>query len=110
LRKREFGSWVFSAFKLLARLKSLRGTALDVFGYTAERKMERALPGEYSAMMFRHLDASKPIDLPRLVTLAKSADLVRGYGHIKEANVARYRAECARLEGTIRQPVAQAAE
>jgi indolepyruvate ferredoxin oxidoreductase len=44
------------------------------------------------------------------VALAKSADLVRGYGHIKEANVARYRQECARLEGTIGQPVAQAAE
>jgi indolepyruvate ferredoxin oxidoreductase len=110
LRKREFGPWVFSAFKLLARLKSLRGTALDLFGYTAERKMERALPGEYSAMIFRHLDANKPIDLLRLVTLAKSAELVRGYGHIKEANVARYRAECARLEGAIGQPVAQAAE
>jgi len=43
-------------------------------------------------------DTKKPIDLPRLVALAKSADLVRGYGHIKEANVVRYRAECTRLE------------
>ena len=60
--------------------------------------MERALPGEYSAMIFRHLDAAKPQDWPRLVALAKSAELVRGYGHIKEVNVARYRAECARLE------------
>ncbi|CAN7483454.1 hypothetical protein LJR220_004381 [Bradyrhizobium sp. LjRoot220] len=50
-------------------------------------------------MIFRHLDTAKPQDWPRLVALAKSADLVRGYGHIKEANVARYRQECARLEG-----------
>ena len=48
---------MFKAFGLLARMKSLRGTAFDPFGYTSERKMERALPGEYSAMIFRHLDA-----------------------------------------------------
>ncbi|MBR0795434.1 indolepyruvate ferredoxin oxidoreductase family protein [Bradyrhizobium jicamae] len=109
LQKREFGPWVFKAFGVLARLKGLRGTALDIFGYTAERKMERALPVEYAAMIQRHLDG-KTIDLTRLVALAKSADLVRGYGHIKEANVARYRAECARLESAIGQQVAQAAE
>jgi len=45
-----------------------------------------------------------------LVQLAKSAELVRGYGHIKEANVAKYRGECARLEAAIGQTVAQAAE
>jgi indolepyruvate ferredoxin oxidoreductase len=110
LRKREFGPWMFKAFGVLARMKSLRGTAFDPFGYASERRMERALPGEYSAMIFRHLDAGTPIDLPRLVTLAKAAELVRGYGHIKEANVAKYRAETARLESAIGQLVAQAAE
>jgi indolepyruvate ferredoxin oxidoreductase len=109
LRKREFGPWVFKAFGLLARLKSLRGTAFDIFGYTEERKMERALPGEYTAMIFHHLDG-KSLDLPRLVALAKAPELVRGYGHIKEANVAKFHGECARLEATIGQPVAQAAE
>ena len=110
LRKREFGPWIFKAFGLLTRLKFLRGTAFDPFGYTAERRMERALPGEYGAMIFRHLDKAKPQDWPRLVALAKSAELVRGYGHIKEANVARFRGECARLESAIGQPLAQAAE
>jgi Pyruvate ferredoxin/flavodoxin oxidoreductase. len=110
LQKREFGRWIFRAFDILTRFKFLRGTALDPFGYTSERRIERALPGEYSAMVFRHLDKAKPHDWPRLVALAKSAELVRGYGHIKEANVAKYRAECARLEATIGQPVAQAAE
>jgi indolepyruvate ferredoxin oxidoreductase len=109
LRKREFGPWVFKSFGLLARLKGLRGTAFDIFGYTAERKMERALPVDYAAMILRHLDG-KTVDLPRLTALARTADLVRGYGHIKEAGVARYRAECARLESAIGQPVAQAAE
>jgi indolepyruvate ferredoxin oxidoreductase len=110
LRKREFGSWIFRAFDILTRFKFLRGTALDPFGYTAERRMERALPGEYSAMIFRHLDEAKPQDWPRLVALAKSAELIRGYGHIKEANVAKFHGECVRLEAAIGQPVAQAAE
>jgi indolepyruvate ferredoxin oxidoreductase len=110
LRKREFGSWIFRAFELLTRFKFLRGTSFDPFGYTAERRMERALPGEYSAMIFRHLDKAKPQDWPRLVALAKCAELVRGYGHVKEANVAKFRGECARLEAAIGQPVAQAAE
>jgi indolepyruvate ferredoxin oxidoreductase len=108
LQKREFGPWIFRAFGVLAKLKGLRGTALDIFGYTAERKMERALPGEYSAMIFRHLDGK--LDLPRLVALARMPEVVRGYGHIKEANVARYRAECVRIESEIGKPVAQAAE
>ena len=110
LRKREFGGWIFRAFELLTRFKFLRGTAFDPFGYTAERRLERALPGEYSDMIFRHLDKTKPHDWPRLVALAKSAELVRGYGHIKEASVAKFLGECARLEGAIGQPVAQAAE
>jgi indolepyruvate ferredoxin oxidoreductase len=110
LRKREFGPWVFRMFGLLARLKSLRGTTLDIFGYTAERKMERALPLDYAAMILRHLDGRTPLDLPRLVALAKAADLVRGYGHIKDANVARYRQECNRIEALLNQNLAEAAE
>jgi indolepyruvate ferredoxin oxidoreductase len=67
----------------------------DLFGYTAERRMERTLPSEYSATILRCLDAAKPQDWPLLVTLAKSAELISGYGHIKSA---------------IGQPAAQAAE
>src|SRR6185369_16024709 len=52
LRKAEYGKWVFGAFKLLAKLKGLRGTALDVFGHTAERKGERKLIADY----FRTVD------------------------------------------------------
>ncbi len=110
LQKREFGPWIFRAFGVLARLKGLRGTVLDIFGYTAERRMERALAGEYSAMILRHLDGDAPLDLPRLVALAKTADLVRGYGHIKEANIARYRQECERIERLLKPSMAEAAE
>jgi indolepyruvate ferredoxin oxidoreductase len=110
LRKREFGGWILGAFDILRRFKFLRGTAFDPFGYTSERRMERALPVEYSTMILRSLDTAKPRDWPLLVALAKSAELVRGYGHIKEASVARYRQECARIESAIGLPVAQAAE
>jgi indolepyruvate ferredoxin oxidoreductase len=110
LRKREYGGWILGAFGMVARLKFLRGTAFDVFGYSAERKMERRLPREYSAMFFRHLAGKRPLDWPLLVELAATANLVRGYGHIKEANIARYRQECTRLEAALGQPLAQAAE
>ena len=109
LRKREFGGWILRAFDILTRFKFLRGTALDRSATPPSAGWSGAA-GEYSAMIFRHLDKAKPHDWPRLVALAKSAELVRGYGHIKEANVVKYRGECARLESSIGQPVAQAAE
>ena len=49
--KRTYGPWMMSAFRVLAKMRGLRGTALDVFGRTAERRMERALPGEYETLV-----------------------------------------------------------
>jgi indolepyruvate ferredoxin oxidoreductase len=96
LVKAEFGSWMWSAFKLLAKLKGLRGGALDIFGYTEERKMERALIVEYREMVQRCWPAergqprhrSRPGQLP---------EKVRGFGHVKEKAVATFRTEKARL-------------
>ena len=56
LVKAEFGSWMWSAFKLLAKFKGLRGGAFDVFGYTEERKMERALIAEYRELVVALID------------------------------------------------------
>jgi indolepyruvate ferredoxin oxidoreductase len=92
LVKAEFGSWMWSAFKLLAKLKGLRGGAFDVFGYTAERKMERALINEYRGMIdgvLRSLDASNHA---AAVELASLPEQIRGFGHVKEKAVAEYRA------------------
>ena len=50
-RKMEFGPWMLHAFRLLARFKGLRGTRLDPFGWTEERRMERRLIGEYRSMV-----------------------------------------------------------
>jgi len=99
LVKAEFGSWMWTAFKLLAKLKGLRGGAFDVFGYTAERKMERALINEYRGMIegvLRSLDASNHASA---VELASLPEQIRGFGHVKEKAVAEYRARKEELLG-----------
>ncbi|MEO7935259.1 MAG: indolepyruvate ferredoxin oxidoreductase family protein [Dokdonella sp.] len=84
LRKSEYGPWVFKAFRVLAKLKGLRGGALDIFGYTAERKMERQLIADY----FKHVDellAGLDGENHALaVDIASVPEHIRGYGHIKE--------------------------
>ncbi len=95
LVKSEYGPWVLGAFRMLAKLKGLRGTKLDVFGWTAERRMERQLVVEYRelvATLLKKLDAEH---LPAAVSIASLADKVRGFGHVKEAAVQAYHAELA---------------
>jgi indolepyruvate ferredoxin oxidoreductase len=89
LLKREFGSWMGSAFRLLARFKGLRGTRLDPFGYTAERKMERRLIDAYEARLERVADQLTADNYRHAVEIATIPALIRGYGHVKEANVAK---------------------
>jgi len=89
LVKREFGPWMFRAFKLLAKFKRLRGGALDVFGKTAERKMERQLIAEYFATVDELLSKLDRSNLKLAVDIASIPERIRGYGHIKEANFAK---------------------
>jgi len=84
LRKREFGGWIFSAFKVLAKFKFLRGTALDLFGYTAERRMERQLIDDYETMMKELLGELSPNRHSTAVELAQLPEHIRGFGHVKE--------------------------
>ncbi|MXO60653.1 indolepyruvate ferredoxin oxidoreductase family protein [Altererythrobacter salegens] len=95
LRKARFGPWMMHAFGLLARLKGLRGTALDPFGRTAERRMERALIVEYEKL----LDAMmRRVGLDNLAAITEVLALpmtIRGFGHVKEAAVAAYRSRLA---------------
>jgi indolepyruvate ferredoxin oxidoreductase len=74
-------------FKLLKRFKGLRGTAFDVFGYTQERRMERALIGEYEECVERLLAALTPQNHALAVEIASLAEEMRGFGHIKKRNV-----------------------
>jgi indolepyruvate ferredoxin oxidoreductase len=110
LVKAEFGSWMWRAFKLLARLKGLRGTAFDVFGYTAERKMERALIKEYRDMIEALLPALDAANHAVAVELAALPEQIRGFGHVKEQAVAEYRVRKQELlSGSVKKRAAQAA-
>ncbi len=109
LVKQQYGPWMMKAFGLLAKLKRLRGTAFDVFGRTDERKAERALIVEYEstiAMMLAKLDAS---NLDAAVAVAKIPEEIRGYGHVKEANMAKAAALRESLISTFKAPVKEIA-
>jgi len=96
-KKSSFGPWMMPAFRLLASLKRLRGTALDVFGYTAERRWERQLLARYNGdleLILSKLDAST---LEAATALATVPSLVRGYGHVKRASAVVTDGERARL-------------
>ncbi|HEX9173265.1 MAG TPA: indolepyruvate ferredoxin oxidoreductase family protein [Telluria sp.] len=97
LVKQEFGSWMMGAFKLLAKMKGLRGGALDVFGYTAERKMERALIGEYRQLVESLLPGLSAANHATAIELANLPEHIRGYGHVKEKGVEAYRVKKAAL-------------
>ncbi|HET7342097.1 MAG TPA: indolepyruvate ferredoxin oxidoreductase family protein [Methylomirabilota bacterium] len=92
-RKLKLGSWFDGAFRALAALKGLRGTALDPFGRAAVRRVERALPGEYRQLVERAMTGLTPATYERAVTAARLPDLVRGYEDIKLRNVERFREE-----------------
>ncbi len=100
------------AFRLLARLKGLRGTAFDPFGYTAERKQERALIGDYETVIDELLTGLSPSNHALAVKLAALPDDIKGYGHVKDAHLAKAQRKQAELLAQWRNPapLSQAAE
>jgi indolepyruvate ferredoxin oxidoreductase len=86
--KKRFGPWMFHVLKLLARGRVLRGTPFDPFGRTAERRMERRLMADYEARI-RGLIARLPhADIDLCIAIAQIPQTVRGFGHVKIANLA----------------------
>ena len=85
--KREFGSWVLPLFRVLARCKGLRGGALDIFGYSAERKLERSLIADYEKDIELILAQVNPENLEIAVELAQLPLQIRGFGHVKQASI-----------------------
>jgi indolepyruvate ferredoxin oxidoreductase len=112
LQKRRYGPWVFSAFKLLAKMRFLRGSALDVFGYTHERRGERKLIADYEALMTEIAGKLTPANHATALDLARIPERVRGYGHVKDANLEAAKRDEAALLAAFRnpQPVRVAAE
>ena len=103
-KKMTFGPWVMKAFGVLARLKRVRGTALDVFGYTHERRTERRLIGEYEVLLDEIVGRLTPANHTLAVGLAGLAQKIRGYGHVKERNLEAAKREEAELLARFRQP------
>jgi indolepyruvate ferredoxin oxidoreductase len=97
LVKQEFGPWMMKAFGVLAKLKGLRGTAFDVFGYTDERKMERALIAEYRRTVEALLPKLSADKLAQAVAIASIPEDIRGFGHVKERNLAAAKRKEAEL-------------
>ena len=97
LIKQQFGSWVGMLFPLLAKLRFLRGSLLDPFGYTDERKGERALIGEYRDTITRLLPQLTSDNLPQMIELARIPEDIRGYGHVKERHLSNAKQKEARL-------------
>ena len=84
LKKAEYGPWVFKAFKLLAKMRGLRGGAFDVFGKTAERKMERKLIADYGKTVDELIAGLNGENHALAVDIASVPEHIRGYGHVKE--------------------------
>ncbi|MFH1598988.1 MAG: indolepyruvate ferredoxin oxidoreductase family protein [Pseudomonadota bacterium] len=89
LVKKEFGPWMFTAFKLLAKMKGLRGGAFDIFGRTEERRMERQLIVDYSKQLDELLAGLDGDNVDLAVQIASVPEQIRGYGHVKEAHLAK---------------------
>jgi indolepyruvate ferredoxin oxidoreductase len=104
LRKRTFGPWMMKAFGLLAKLKGLRGTALDPFGRSAERKTERRLIGEYEATIEELIAGLDPDNHALAVDIASIPETIRGFGHVKEASLAAAKKREAELLAAFRAP------
>ena len=96
-RKLKFGTWFDGAFRALRGMKALRGTALDPFGRAEVRRVERALPGEYRALIERVLGGLSADTYERAVRAARLPDVIRGYEDIKLRNVEKYREEVRAL-------------
>jgi indolepyruvate ferredoxin oxidoreductase len=104
LQKREFGPWMMSAFGVLAKMKFLRGTALDVFGYTEERKMERRLIADYARMINDILPRLNAANYSAATALAAIPEDIRGYGHVKEEHLLKAKAKEAELLKKFQNP------
>ena len=108
-RKSTFGPWMMKAFRGLAALRRLRGTPLDVFGYSEERRMERRLLAEYEGdldLILRSLEAGK---IEAAAALASVPAMIRGYGHVKQASALKAAGERKRLVERLNAPVEEVA-
>jgi len=100
-KKREYGAWLMPVFRLIAGMKRLRGSAFDLFGRTAERRRERRLIAEYEATLTTLIAGLDADNHALAVDIADLPMTVRGFGHVKEANLKTMKAKEAELLGAF---------
>jgi indolepyruvate ferredoxin oxidoreductase len=105
--KRRFGPWMLTLFRGLAAMKGLRGTRLDIFGYSAERRLERTLIADYERLIDEIIAGLDRDRHGLAVELATLPEQIRGYGHIKTAHLAKAREREAALLAAFRATPAQ---
>jgi indolepyruvate ferredoxin oxidoreductase len=106
-KKYEFGGWMLPVLKVLARLKFLRGTRLDPFGRSQERRTERQLIVEYERLVDEVLEGFDPRKFGLAVEILGLAESIKGYGPIKDQSVVRYRRSLERLRARWREHTSQ---
>jgi indolepyruvate ferredoxin oxidoreductase len=100
-RKRQFGAWMLKAFGVLAKFKFLRSTPLDLFGYSAERKLELQLIDDYEQNLEYLLKELNADNYRTALALAELPEQIRGYGHVKERSLAKVREQSSQLKARM---------
>ena len=103
-KKMEIGEWILPMFRMLAKLKFLRGTPFDPFGYSAERKNERELIADYVTTIEALLRDLTPENHATAIDIAALPEQIRGYGHVKESNISLAKARQRELLAEFRSP------
>jgi indolepyruvate ferredoxin oxidoreductase len=103
-RKRAFGAWMMPVFRLLAKMRGLRGTAFDIFGHSADRRLERDLIAGYEKDVAHVLTVLSPLTLDTAIELLSLPDRIRGYGPVKEKSVRDAKARYAQLAADLANP------
>ena len=104
LKKSTYGPWMMSVFRILAKFKFLRGSSLDPFGRTHERKMERQLIADYEKLVTEVIDGLTADNFRIANALLALPEQIRGYGHVKDANIAKVKKREAELIEQFRNP------
>jgi indolepyruvate ferredoxin oxidoreductase len=103
-QKRAFGAWMLRAFRLLAKMRGLRGTPFDIFGISPDRKLERDLIAGYEKDVAHILSVLSPVTLDTAIEILSLPDRIRGYGPVKEKAVADAKARYAQLATDLANP------
>jgi indolepyruvate ferredoxin oxidoreductase len=103
-KKRAFGAWMMPVFRVLAKMRGLRGTAFDIFGYGADRRLERDLIAGYEKDVAYILSVLSPVTLDTGIEILSLPDRIRGYGPVKEKAVREAKARYAQLAADLANP------